>query len=545
MKKIFIITIIFACAILGVQSASAFTASAVTNMQAPYATIYRGTFDNLVMDFTLNLGTVDTLKAIGLKNLGTANYLSQIKYMTLWADAGPAGFQGLGIDRVIGNFNYTTTYQSWYIDNLSEGISGSQRFFVTVETYNDITKSATILMQIPILTDDNSNGVFDIGDFGIFLASKNNGPTDDSITNSNSQIISTLSVDSLGPKIVITNLVDGQILNTNSFMIQGMARDQGGSSITDLKIFIDGQEYVVQELDTSYNTWRYDWQNIADGPHTISLQAHDAWGNFTQTGAITVSERAQELSVANSSATIDKTSISNDGLDKATITVVLKDTNNLPIVNRAVTVESSSGAIISIPNNNSDQDGRIIIEVRSTSLGVKTISIKVGSQVLKNLSITVTAPGLAGANITYGDLIKGSGAAVYYYANDGKRYVFPTLKTYLTWYANFSSVKTITDEQLAIIPIGGNVTYKPGVKLVKITTDPKVYAVDSHGTLRWIKTEALAQGLYGDNWASKVEDIPDAFFINYQIGADISGTGDFSPSTVAEAASSINTDKGL
>ena len=34
-----------------------------------------------------------------------------------------------------------------------------------------------------------------------------------------------------------------------------------------------------------------------------------------------------------------------------------------------------------------------------------------------------------------------SGAAVYYHAQDGKRYVFPNEKTYFTWYADLPESK--------------------------------------------------------------------------------------------------------
>ncbi|MEK7115787.1 MAG: hypothetical protein AAB879_00140, partial [Patescibacteria group bacterium] len=84
------------------------------------------------------------------------------------------------------------------------------------------------------------------------------------------------------------------------------------------------------------------------------------------------------------------------------------------------------------------------------------------------------------ASISSGDLIKGSTDAVYYYGQNGKRFVFPNSKTYFSWYTDFSTVKTISSDELATIPIGGNVTYRPGVKLVKITTDPKVYAVSAY-----------------------------------------------------------------
>lgn len=125
------------------------------------------------------------------------------------------------------------------------------------------------------------------------------------------------------------------------------------------------------------------------------------------------------------------------------------------------------------------------------------------------------------ATVSAGTLIKASGAAVYYYASNGKRYVFPNEKTYKTWFNDFSSVVTITDAELAAIQIGGNIVYRPGTRLVKITTDPKVYAVSAHGTLHWITSETIANQLYGATWNQMIDDVSDAFFTNYTYGADI------------------------
>ena len=94
--------------------------------------------------------------------------------------------------------------------------------------------------------------------------------------------------------------------------------------------------------------------------------------------------------------------------------------------------------------------------------------------------------------IAPGSLIQAEGStAVYYLASDNKRYVFPNEKTYNTWYADFSEVQVITLEQLQTYMIGGNVTYRPGTRLVKITTDPKTYAVEPGGVLRWITSESV------------------------------------------------------
>jgi inhibitor of cysteine peptidase len=146
---------------------------------------------------------------------------------------------------------------------------------------------------------------------------------------------------------------------------------------------------------------------------------------------------------------------------------------------------------------------------------------------------------LRAATLAPGDLIKASGNAVYYYNTDGKRYVFPNEKTYFTWYTGFTNIKTVTDSELAAIQIGGNVTYRPGVKLVKLTTDPKVYAVDAPSILRWVKTESLAQSYYGADWAKQVNDLPDAFFADYMTGTAIGTTTDYNRATLADATPNI------
>ncbi len=127
--------------------------------------------------------------------------------------------------------------------------------------------------------------------------------------------------------------------------------------------------------------------------------------------------------------------------------------------------------------------------------------------------------------------MKGSGHAVYFYATDGRRYVFPNVETYTSWYPTFANISTVSNEDLGSISIGGNVTIKPGSKLVKVTTDPKVYAVASGRTLRWVKTETIARTLYGATWNTNVVDVPDTFFTNYLVGAPIESSDQFVPTS--------------
>lgn len=132
--------------------------------------------------------------------------------------------------------------------------------------------------------------------------------------------------------------------------------------------------------------------------------------------------------------------------------------------------------------------------------------------------------------------------AVYYYGSDGKRHAFPNDKVYFSWYADFSGVQTVSSSFLASLPLGTNVTYRPGAKLVKFTTDDKTYAVGLGGTLRWITTEQAASSLYGSAWNTKVDDISDAFFANYRFGADVASAADFSTAEEMKYAAAIDDD---
>ena len=159
--------------------------------------------------------------------------------------------------------------------------------------------------------------------------------------------------------------------------------------------------------------------------------------------------------------------------------------------------------------------GNFLKKLFSSFVALATIgwSVGIGSLALPSMAHAVGK----------GMLVKASGPAVYYKsADNGQRYVFPNEKTYFSWYRDFSGVVTISDAELAAIPIGGNVTIRPGTKLVKITTDPKVYAVTLGGMLHWVESEAIATQLYGASWAGRVVDVPDSFFVNYTIGSSVS-----------------------
>ncbi|TAK05224.1 SH3 domain-containing protein [Patescibacteria group bacterium] len=150
-------------------------------------------------------------------------------------------------------------------------------------------------------------------------------------------------------------------------------------------------------------------------------------------------------------------------------------------------------------------------------------------------SPTATAPPVTNVQpLPTAGLIRGVSTRAVYLLHNGKRYAFPTERVYLSWYANFNAVVVVSDADLATVPLAGNVTYRPGIRLVKLQTDNRVFAVGRYGVLRHIASEVAARELYGDVWATFVDDILDISFGNYLEGADISSSSDFDRTTESE-----------
>ncbi|MBU1915628.1 hypothetical protein KKC47_00680 [Patescibacteria group bacterium] len=123
---------------------------------------------------------------------------------------------------------------------------------------------------------------------------------------------------------------------------------------------------------------------------------------------------------------------------------------------------------------------------------------------------------------TPGTLIKAFNFdAVYYCGRDGRRYVFLNERVFYSWFDDFNSLVEMSALDIARIPLGGNITYRPGTRMVKIESDPKVYAITRGGVLRWVMTEAVAEALYGPNWNQFIDDVPVSFWINYRFGDPI------------------------
>ncbi len=134
------------------------------------------------------------------------------------------------------------------------------------------------------------------------------------------------------------------------------------------------------------------------------------------------------------------------------------------------------------------------------------------------LGIDMVQPTGATVTIMPGTLFRGvTHSGVYMVYADGTRSVFPNEATFNSYGYSFSNVVTVNDDQLQKLALSTRVRMKAG-SLIKLQYDPKVYKVDSDGTLHHVPDEFTAEIQYGANWATKIVDVSDAFWGDYLVG---------------------------
>ncbi len=145
-----------------------------------------------------------------------------------------------------------------------------------------------------------------------------------------------------------------------------------------------------------------------------------------------------------------------------------------------------------------------------------------GQSVLKTASQTVLVRTAAGVRRLSGHLVKAdSGRSVYLAATDGKRYLFATESQFYGWYQSFASVRSVPASSLASMPLGGNVLYRPGYRLVRAASSPRIYSVSEQGVLHWIVSPYVLADIFGKNWPSRVDIVPDTQLTDYTYGQPV------------------------
>jgi hypothetical protein len=134
----------------------------------------------------------------------------------------------------------------------------------------------------------------------------------------------------------------------------------------------------------------------------------------------------------------------------------------------------------------------------------------------------VTGEDEAISTVVTGQYIRGySFNTIYYIDENNERRPFWDSNTFFTYADSFDEVVWVTDATLPTMTLGAPMLPKVGVVLVKIQSDPKVYAIDTGDVLRWVPTEEVAISLYGSAWADYVIDLEPTTFARFTVGDDM------------------------
>ncbi len=326
--------------------------------------------------------------------------------------------------------------------------------------------------------------------------------------------------------------------------------------IANCHLFIDNADGGSMPLASSGSyALNYTWPvSSVDTTHSAQARCSDAAGNSaTSTGVklfhVTPTVVSSNVSAIKSTIAANPVSTIADGSHNVTVIVKVMNDSGTVLPGKTVSLSTTglvAGVHISTPTITSQQ-GEATFDVQSAVAGYAKLVATVDNVVIVQQPVlTFTA---ASCPLPTGRLVKlqddrdpktTEDTAVYYYGNDCKRHAFPNEHVYMTWYSNFNSVVSISPSEMASMPLGNNATYHPGVRMVKFTTVPKVYAVSKGGVLRWVPTEAIATQLYGTAWNKYIDDIADAFYGNYKFGNDIASSSDFNPANETFMAPTVD-----
>lgn len=117
-----------------------------------------------------------------------------------------------------------------------------------------------------------------------------------------------------------------------------------------------------------------------------------------------------------------------------------------------------------------------------------------------------------------GRLVKVAGnSAVYHVGSDGKRRLFVNEATFWSWrngpWAN-QTVETISQAEFDALPVGKNITVRPGTRLIRFDNSAKIYVATLDDELCYVSTG------YGDNWRDRIITIQSSFENDYVRNAD-------------------------
>lgn len=125
-------------------------------------------------------------------------------------------------------------------------------------------------------------------------------------------------------------------------------------------------------------------------------------------------------------------------------------------------------------------------------------------------------------SFAYNNLIKGPlSSTVYFLDKDNVKHIFPNKTTFTSWFGNnFSQILTLPQKVIISLPLGKNVTVRPG-KLVKFENNPLIYAVERGGVLRAYRDPTAYGKIYGSEWYQEIISLPEISFNDYTVGTPL------------------------
>lgn len=372
--------------------------------------------------------------------------------------------------------------------------------------------------------------------------------------------IYSFTVDTVAPTATAPTPTTAAVGASTTFTISA-SDNVNGSYVNFCKFYVNGAEQGNMSLVSAQaGTYSRAYLFATAGTFALTARCWDNAGNSTASAATTIiltvsgSSTTSTItdfnpSAVTSSVTPQSSSVIADGSAITVVTVFVKNAVGQALANKFVSLTSTrlQDTIIAVAQTTNDL-GVATFYVKSSAVGQSTLFATIGSTNIGSANITFTTqvssisptPVLPGT-ISVGTLIKlacpaGSDVnhpcrAVYFVGPQGKRHAFPNAKAYFTWYTDFSNINIVTGTEMASLPLGKNIVYRPGVRMVKFQTDPKVYVVSKGGVLRPIKSEAAAQVLYGAQWAKQVDDVSDAFLGDYLFGVEVNTMSDYDGAT--------------
>lgn len=299
-----------------------------------------------------------------------------------------------------------------------------------------------------------------------------------------------------------------------------------GSGATWYEFLVDDGNWIGISNVSSYTLWP-----LADGWHGFYLRAHDSASGVSTSTKFVFEVDTQGPSIAavtpsSASLNVAQTySVTPTGESGTKWCWLYVDGNNTGAMTASSNGKTFSRSYTFTSTGNHTLYARCADGDNNYSVGT---------------SRTLSISGTSTSSLAHGTVIRTStSSAVYYYGNDGKKHLFPTENVYFSWFASYSSVTTISSSLMNALPVGENVTYRPGTVLVKFTSSSTVYAVSQGAVLHPIANASVAQSIYGTNWASYIVTVPTTLMTDYVFGSTITSSSQYNKASVYASVSSI------